>query len=430
MPNYVKRLNMEKNVFRNDYFLSFCSRFFTIVFGFISLIFLNRFLGTTLKGEYYFILNYVSIVSAVLQFGISMVYPKFKRRNIDNCYEIFVSLSIAQFLLHALISFGIVLIYDLDISIVFICVISPIAALTSQFRYINLVENIRRNTFVVFVMAFINCAVTILSFLLLEGNLVVALAIYIIKDIVIIFLYAIKINYKKLFRKPYVKYYKQILIEGFLPMLSGLLIMLNYRIDTVMLNSYSIDFAAIGVYSLGLSITEYIWVIPDIFKDVVQKRAAKGNPISTVNFSLRCSFTFVFFAFIAIVLLNKNLFIFLFGDGFADSYYITLILFLGAYSMVYYEIIGNLFISDGKSKQYFITLLIGVITNIIVNCAVIPIWGIYGAALASVVSYGGIGVMFLHLYLKDYNVKFRDIYFIKKSDFVKLKRILKNKTES
>ena len=420
---------MKKTAFRNDYFLSFCSKFFIMFFGFISLVFLNRFLGTTLKGEYSSILNYVTIVSAVLQFGVSMVYPKFKRKSINNCYEIFISLSIIQFLLYALVAFGVILIYDLNIDIAFICVISAIAVLTTQLRYINLVENIRRNTFVVFTMSFINCVLTILAFFLLERSLIVALAIYIIKDLVMIFLYAIKINYRQLFRKSYIKYYKQILIEGFLPMLSGLLIMLNYKIDIVMLNSYAVDFAAIGIYSLGLSITEYVWVIPDIFKDVVQKRTAKGNPIETVNFSLRCSFSFVIFAFILVAISSKHLFIFLFGEGFADSYYVTLILFLGAYSMVYYKIIGQLFISDGKSKQYFITLLIGVVANIIVNCIVIPIWGIYGAALASVVSYNGIGIMFLHLYLKYYNVKLRDVLFIKKRDYRKLNRFIKRREE-
>ncbi|MBQ6414133.1 polysaccharide biosynthesis C-terminal domain-containing protein [Candidatus Saccharibacteria bacterium] len=420
---------MKKNILKNDYFLSLCSKFFIMFFGFISLIFLNRFLGTTLKGEYSSILNYVTIASAILQFGISMIYPRFKRRNIKNCYEIFISLSLIQALIYTVISIALIMIFDLQIDGIFVCIISTVSVLTTQLRYINLVENMRRNTFVVFAMSVCNCVATVLAFLFLESNLITALLIYILKDCVIVFLYAIRIDYSQLFKKRYAKYYLSILKEGFLPMLSGLLIMLNYKVDIVMLDSYSVAYSAIGIYSLGLSISEYVWVIPDIFKDVVQKRTAKGNPIETVNFSLRCSSTFVIFAFIVLGLLNKNLFIMLFGEEFADSFTLTMILLVGAYSMVYYKIIGQLFISDGKSKQYFIVLLIGVLANVVINCLTIPYYGIYGASIASVVSYNGIGIVFLSLYLKYYTVKLKDVLLIRKTDILKFKLLIKKKEE-
>ena len=209
-------------------------------------------------------------------------------------------------------------------------------------------------------------------------------------------------------------------------MLSGLLIILNYKVDIVMLNAYSIDFSAIGVYSLGLSIAEYIWVIPDIFKDVVQKRTAKDNSLDTVNFSLRCSSSFVIFAFLTLFILGEQLFTILFGEEYTEAFHITMILFAGIYSIVYYKIIGRLFISDGKSKQYFYTLLAGVIINIVVNYFVIPTSGIYGAAIASVASYSGTGLIFLLLYLKYYHVKITDVILVKPRDFKKFKRFLKS----
>ena len=210
-------------------------------------------------------------------------------------------------------------------------------------------------------------------------------------------------------------------------MLAGLLVMINYKVDIVMLDLYSVSFSAIGIYSLGLSISEYLWVIPDIFKDVVQKRTAKDNAIETINFSLRCSSTFIIVAFCVLLVLNKNLFILLFGSDFAESFNITMILFLGVYSMIYYKIIGQLFISDGRSKQYFLILLFGAIANVVINCLTIPSYGIYGAVIASVVSYAGIGIVFLALYHKYYNGRVRDVAFIKKTDLKKLKRFLRKK---
>ena len=170
-----------------------------------------------------------------------------------------------------------------------------------------------------------------------------------------------------------------------------------------------------------------MWVVPDIFKDVVQKRTAKNNPIETVNFSLRCSSSFIIIAFIVLGLLNKQLFILLFGVEFAESFNITMILLVGAYSMIYYKIIGQLFISDGKSKQYFVILLVGVVANVVINCLSIPSWGIYGASVASVVSYNGIGIVFLWLYLRYYDVNVKEVLLVKKSDFVKIKKFVKSK---
>ena len=414
-----------KELFSNDYVLSLFSKVSIILFGFITLIFLNRFLGADLKGQYSSIINIVTIVTTVLQLGLSTIYPYFKRKNIDDCYEIFMSLSIIQFIIYSLFSFIVIVITGFNSVITYICLLSVVSTIATQFRYINLVENIKKNTIIVFIASFINSLLTVLSFIFLQRSLFIALMIYVIKDLVIIVMYAMRIKYSKIFTRRHIKYHIRIIAEGILPMLSGLLIMLNYKIDVVMLNAFSVDFGAIGIYSLGLSMAEYIWIIPDIFKDVVQKRTATDNSLSTVNFSLRCSSSFVLVTFLILSILNKQLFVLLFGEEYAEAFNITMILFAGIYSIIYYKIIGRLFISDGKSKQYFLTLLSGVIINIITNYIVIPSYGIYGAAIASVASYSGTGILFLLLYLKSYHVNIREVLFVRKSDFRKLKSFFK-----
>lgn len=409
----------------NDYILSLFTKASIMLFGFVSLVFLNRYLGAELKGQYSTIINYVTIISAIMQLGLSLIYPHYKRKRIDKCNEIFISLAILQFIFYTIISIIIIAITKLNYVVCCVCIISTVSTLTTQFRYIYLVEDIKRNTFVVSVMSILNCILTIISFLFLKRSLTIALAIYIIKDISIIVLYIVRINFYRLFKKEYKKYYLEILAAGLLPMLSGLLIILNYKIDVIMLNAFSIDYKAIGIYSLGLSIAEYIWVIPDIFKDVVQKRTSANNSLDSVNFSLRCSSTFVILAYIVLLIVNKRLFILIFGEEYMEAYNITMIMFIGVYSMVYYKIIGKLFISDGKSRQYFFMLLIGVIINVITNAIIIPINGIYGATIASVASYGGTGLLFLLMYLNKYKVKPTDVILIKKSDINKIKNYLK-----
>ena len=208
-------------------------------------------------------------------------------------------------------------------------------------------------------------------------------------------------------------------------MLSGLLIIANYKIDIIMLNYMNVSYYEIGLYATGLALAEYIWLIPEIFKDVIQKRSATENAVESINFSTRISTTIIIIIFIGILLFGKPAIGILFGRDYIDAFEVTIILFIGVYSMIYYKIIGTLFIADSKSKQYFLILLAGSVINIIVNLGLIPKLKIIGAATASVISYSLIGILFLMLYKKYYNVKIKDVLFIKKHDIEKIKSFIK-----
>ena len=418
-----------KKLMNNDYILSIISKFSIILCGFISMVFLNRYLGVKLKGEYSSIINYATIISSVFQLGISSVYSLYKRKNIKNCYEIFISLSLIQLLLYFILSM-IILIIHFDFNLFWIVLISVIAIFTTQLRYINLVENIKYNTIVVLIMSISNCILTIITFLFLKRYLPYAFIIYILKDITIVLLYTKRINFKNLFKNEYKKYYFLVLRDGILPMLSSFLIIINYKIDIAMLNIYKIDYVLIGLYSLGLSISEHMWIIPDIFKDVVRKRTAKDNSIQTINFSLRCSTTLIALAYIFIIIFGKFFIGILFGNDYINSYGVTIILFCGIFSMVYYKIIGQLLISDGKSKYYFIILLFGALVNIFFNIILIPKYDIIGAAFASVASYSFIGIVFLIFYVKMYKVHFLETIFVKKNDFTRIKNFIKKNKDA
>ena len=62
--------------------------------------------------------------------------------------------------------------------------------------------------------------------------------------------------------------------------------------------------------------------------------------------------------------------------------------------------------------------------NIIVNSMVIPVWGIFGAAVASVVSYNISGLLFIRYFCKNTRADFKDMILIKKSDIAKIKKML------
>lgn len=414
-----------KKLLNNDFILSVICKSANILFGFVTLILLNRYLGATLKGEYTYIINYTTIISSIFQLGISSVYSQFKRRRIENCFEIFISLSLIQFIIYCVIMLILLFIFKFNYTVMWIAIISVIAIFTTQLRYINLVENYKYNAFVVIMMAFLNSTIMLIIYCLFEKNLTYAFLVYICKDIFIILMFLRKIKIKELFKRKYFKVYLLIIKEGFLPMLSNLLIILNYKVDVIMLKNFNIDYYLIGIYSVGLSIVEYVWIIPDIFKDVIQKRTAIDNSIESINFSLRVTSFIVIIIFLGMLFFGKVALKVLFGNEYIEAFGVTLILFIGVYSMIYYKIIGTLFIADNKSKEYFLILLTGAFINVVVNTVLIPKYNIIGAAIASVISYSVIGIVFLRKYINNYNVELKDILIINSKDIKRIKEFVR-----
>ena len=70
---------------------------------------------------------------------------------------------------------------------------------------------------------------------------------------------------------------------GFISMVTTLMLTLNYRVDTLMMGYlYHIPDTEIGFYSLGVSLSEYGWLIPDAFREVLFSRTAKDDAIEEV----------------------------------------------------------------------------------------------------------------------------------------------------
>ena len=201
-----------------------------------------------------------------------------------------------------------------------------------------------------------------------------------------------------------------------------------------MLTWQNIDSYLIGLYSVGVSIAEYAWIVPDIFKEVIINKTARNDSIEDVKFSLRVSSTFLIIVFLIVLFLGKLILQILFGTEYVDAYYVTVIIFTGIYAMTYCKIIGTLFIAKGKQKFYCNTLLAGTIANVIINYLVIPKWNIYGAAIATVISYTIVGGVFIFEFKRLYNNKLRDILCMRKEDFSiiikRIKSLLNKKTEN
>ncbi|MEH6992830.1 polysaccharide biosynthesis C-terminal domain-containing protein, partial [Neobacillus drentensis] len=117
-----------------------------------------------------------------------------------------------------------------------------------------------------------------------------------------------------------------------------------------------------------------------------------------------------------IAIFGKFFITLLYGTEFSSAYIVTIIIFIGIISMTIYKILYPYYVSNGLQKFCYKVLLIGAIVNVILNFALIPLFGIEGAAISSVLSYSVCGYILLKRFLVTKNIRLLDLILITNSD--------------
>ena len=187
---------------------------------------------------------------------------------------------------------------------------------------------------------------------------------------------------------------------------------------------FGIPDVEIGYYTLGVSLSEYGWLIPDAFREVLFSRTAKDDAVGEVTMSMKVNLYLTMMMILGILLLGKPVIWLLAGAEYLPAYPVTVLLIAGIIPMSYFKIIGTLLLAQGKKYTYLGMLTLSVVANIICNMFTIPLWGKMGAAAASVVSYTVAGGCFLAYYLHSYDIPVRDVFLFKPEEIARLKGMI------
>ncbi|MBC1551376.1 hypothetical protein HB901_01525 [Listeria booriae] len=421
-------MSFAARIFNNAFFLTFVKKGFVVLNGIVSLMLVARYFGPAMRGEYIFIINVVIVGTTILNLGISLIYPHFRKQD-KRAKNLFVSYSFLQFFLYLIISL-LILIITKNIVLGISALLISVNVLNLQVTQINLVENLKQQSMIIIASSLINTILITLAFFLTSENLFLILIIFGLKSYVSMVFSLVSLcgsDFK--FTIVPVKY-KKMTALAFLPLLTSFLIAINYQADIIILKMMSVDFYHIGLYSTGVALAEYSWMIPDIFKEVMFHHNARKDDVKRMTFSIRLGFTAVVLVAVLVIALGKPILGLLFGADFVAAYPIVVWMFLAVPFMVYTKIIGTLFSANGGWRFYFITLLISVLLNIGLNVALIPSFHIYGSAFASVISYAFCGLTMLVWFKRKYKVPFRDVLFVKWEDMQKVAPFLSRKKAS
>ena len=413
-----------KRLFNNDYAFSFINKITSVLIGIITSSLNNRFLGVEGKGEYAFVINIVNLVIIAGNFGFFQSYPNSKRNKMPNITEKYIDVFFTQFLIYVLIATG--LSFACGGNALYICALFlvPIQVLTAQFGMVILVEFFSFNQKLQFVTAFLNLLLTVLVFLFAPRHAVFIMALLLLRDLFVIVMYLIKTKYIPRPFRVEGKFLRYLFRFGFVAMISAFLLTLNYKADVIMLKFY-VDDAQIGLYSVGVMLAEYIWIIPDAFKDVLFSRTAKDDSIDEIMSSIRINLYVTLFIMGGLVLLGRPFINLMYGSDFLGAYGVTCLIMCGVPAMVLYKMTNSLYVANGKQMFYLITLAISAVSNIILNIIFIPMFSMMGAAIASAISYNICGFIFFGRFMHDYNIKWYEAFMLRKKDIMMI--IKKNK---
>lgn len=201
---------------------------------------------------------------------------------------------------------------------------------------------------------------------------------------------------------------RQIFSSSWVLMLTTASILVYLKIDQVIIKQI-LDETAVGLYSAAIKLSEIWYFIPGIicgslFPAIINSKKTSQTSYFRRLKKLTILMTSTGFAIALVVsLLARPIILILFGGEYFESISVLSIyawsiigIFLGSVSF-------NYLIAENYVKIYFWVSFLGALSNIILNLWLIPIMGINGAAVATVISYSLVvlGLLFFNKSRKD-----------------------------
>jgi O-antigen/teichoic acid export membrane protein len=184
---------------------------------------------------------------------------------------------------------------------------------------------------------------------------------------------------------------KMLLRESFPLLLSGTALIIYQRMDAIMIRNM-LDNAAVGQFSVASRITDLSVFVPMIIAQTIVPLLVQAQQFDEKRYRAKCQqfmdvLVWSSIAMAIVLSLTSEVVIsVLYGEKYSGAIPVLRII---AWKSVFVALAagsGNMIIIDGYQKHYVFKNLMGCVANIGLNFALIPIYGLVGAACASLVS--------------------------------------------
>ncbi len=420
----MKRKGISK-LLKSDYTLSAVSKAATMLIGLLSSVFSTRYLGVVNKGTYAYITQLSKNAVIISNLGVYQSYSyNYKKLGSDTLKK-YSDICFLQFFVFALLAAAVCLVSK-DFCIIMAALLVPFNMIKMQYENIVLVENIRLRMFLhVFNQVLLTVCYAVLYFTAKSNVLYIVLLTVFIDAFTVVF-YLCKLHYVPKIWQVDFRFLLEVLKFGFIPMLSLLLVTLNYSVDIFFLEHLGTA-EELGQYSFAATIINYVWMLPDAFKEVLFSKSARKFDRENISLSVKISVGAMLGCLVGFAVFGKFLISLVYGSEFLPAYGVVLVLIIGAFPMAMFKLLGIVLVSQGKRGAHFASLAVSAAINIVANIYAIPIWGMYGAAWASVISYTVCGTVLTVYFCKTYSFGLKELLVPSKNDIAKLKKLIKRK---
>ncbi|CAM8367042.1 RfbX Membrane protein involved in the export of O-antigen and teichoic acid [Candidatus Methylopumilus universalis] len=197
---------------------------------------------------------------------------------------------------------------------------------------------------------------------------------------------------------------KKMLKDSWPLIISGLAIMIYMRIDQVMIKEM-LGEREVGLYSAAVGLSELFYMIPVLICQSIFPSIVNAKRISEKLYYSRLQKLYTIMARTSICIgitmtfLSSWLVSIIYGEVYSNAgpvltvhIWSSVFVFIGVAS-------GNWFLSENLQRYSSINTAVGAVINILLNLILIPRYGIYGAAIATVIAHA-VSSYFMNVFFK------------------------------
>lgn len=201
---------------------------------------------------------------------------------------------------------------------------------------------------------------------------------------------------------------------GYVVQAGNIIQMLNYRLSFYLLDYFS-GKAAVGIFSMAVSLAEVLWIIANsfavnLYSKISNSTDTESNIAQTLS-TLRLVLATTVIPSIIILLLPGSFFAFIFGDEFLHLSSIFPWLIPGVVLLTINIILVHYFSGSGQPSIALKASVLAFISLIIFSFTLIPNMGAEGAALASSVGYAASALSAMYYFNKVKRLSVKDFVF-------------------
>jgi O-antigen/teichoic acid export membrane protein len=360
-----------------------------------------RYLGPENYGQLGYAISFVSIFSFIATLGIDQALfrdlIKFPEKTSEYMGTAFVLKLIAAFVATLAATASAFYLSPPDISRVLIIIIST-SFIFSAFNIIAFEFQARVESkfpSIILILTAVILSITKLLVIYYDKGIIFFSLVLLLEAVLYALFYVVyRIkNYGPIFHWKFNKVIAISLLKDSWPLMFASAFTLIYaRIDQVLIKNM-IDTTSVGLYDAAVRLSEIWYFIPNILLGSLFPAIINAKKVSDESYYRRLKYlAYVLFGFsiliaIPFTLFSSQIMFLVFGSAYVAGHVVLQIYIWSGIGTSLAHLTNHFLIAENYRKIIFISSLIAMVTNVVLNILLIPQYGIIGSAWATFISY-------------------------------------------